>query len=83
MQTNDYGFELSAHPCANGDCDPTSMCQYKMREQGAAEYGADAWGPNGTLINTYSWFQVQTDFVSENDYANLWKIRTTITQGEN
>jgi len=29
------------------------------------------------------WFHVQTDFISYNNFANLWKVRTTIKQGEN
>jgi len=59
------------------------MCEYKMRKQGAEKYGIDAFGKNGTLVNTQSWFKVKTDFVTENDYSELWKIRTTITQDEN
>ena len=82
MQANDYGFELSAHPCANGECDAKSKCEYKMRKQGAEKYGADAFGKNGTMVDTRSWFQVQTDFVTENDYSEVWKVRTTIRQGE-
>jgi hypothetical protein len=35
MQANNYGFELSTHPCKNGECEATSMCDYKMRQQGA------------------------------------------------
>jgi len=58
MQTNDFGFELSAHPCANGDCDARSMCEYKMRDAASKEYGDEAFGPGGTIINTNGWFQV-------------------------
>jgi len=83
MQANDYGFELSTHPCANGECDDKSMCEYKMRKQGAEKYGEDAFGRNGTLIKSNSWFQVKTDFVTENDHSELWKVRTTIYQDEN
>lgn len=68
MQANDYGFELSTHPCKNGDCDARSKCDYQMREQGAADYGIDAFGPNGTIINTNEWFNVKTDFITMNNY---------------
>jgi hypothetical protein len=30
MQANPYGFNVSAHPCANGNCDYQSQCQYDM-----------------------------------------------------
>lgn len=81
MQTNPYGFDVAAHPCANGDCSAQSMCDYQMRNQGAEKYGMDAFGPGGTMIDTTYWFKVQTDFVSKNNYSDLYKIRTTIYQG--
>ena len=58
MQANDYGFELSTHPCKNGICNEKSRCDYNLRKQGAEKYGKDAFGPNGTMINTKDWFQV-------------------------
>jgi len=58
MQTNDYGFELSTHPCENGNCSDKSRCDYNLRKQGKEKYGADAFGPNGKMINTKDWFQV-------------------------
>jgi hypothetical protein len=30
MQANPYGFNVSAHPCKNGNCDASSQCQYDM-----------------------------------------------------
>jgi hypothetical protein len=30
MQANPYGFNVSAHPCSNGNCEPQSQCQYDM-----------------------------------------------------
>jgi len=83
MQANNYGFNVGANPCANGECDPLSQCMYDMREEGAAEYGSAAYGPGGTLINSYSTFNVKTEFMSMPDYSSLWGLRTTITQGEN
>jgi len=58
MQANDFGFELSTHPCAGGECDSRSMCEYKLRQQGAEKYGENAFGKNGTMINSQSWFSV-------------------------
>lgn len=52
MQSNNYGFELTAHPCKNGDCDKQSMCDYKLRSYGEAKYGSDAYGPGGSIIDT-------------------------------
>ena len=81
MQANKAGFNVSANPCANGTCDGVSQCQYDMSVQGKAKYGDDAYGPGGSLINTDSPFSVQTEFVSTKDYKQLWKLRTTLTQG--
>lgn len=74
---------MAVNPCEFGECDPVSQCTYKMREQGVETYGSGAFGPGGSLVDTNLWFHVQTDFVSHNNYANLWKVRTTIKQGEN
>jgi hypothetical protein len=80
MQANPYGFNVAAHPCKNGNCDAISMCNYDMIVQGEATYGKGAYGPNGTMINTNQPFDVKTEFVSDQTYANLHKIRTRITQ---
>ena len=42
MQANNSGFNLSA-----GD-----SCSLKMKEDGVAKYGEDAYGVNGSIINT-------------------------------
>lgn len=52
MQANPWGFEMAAHPCEYGECDPQSQCTYNMRKQGVELYGADAFGAGGTLIDT-------------------------------
>lgn len=52
MQANPYGFNMSAHPCHNGNCDYNSQCQYDMLKQGEETYGKNAYGPEGTLIRT-------------------------------
>jgi len=83
MQANPYGFQMSAHPCNNGTCDAQSQCDYKMREQGKTAYGEDAYGPNGTMVDTNRKFTVKTEFLSENGYQNLWGVRTRITQDDN
>ncbi len=56
MQANKWGFNMAAHPCANGNCDSASMCSYNMMNNGAKKYGPDAYGPGGSLINTFSPF---------------------------
>jgi len=68
MQANPYGFNVAAHPCANGTCDARSQCEYNMREQGKETYGEAAYGPGGSLIDTDLPFQVKTEFVSDRDY---------------
>jgi hypothetical protein len=81
MQANKYGFETKAHPCENGTCDAISQCIVGMQKQGAAKYGVEAYGPNGTRIDTNSDFHVKHEFVSTKDYKTLWKLRTTLSQG--
>ena len=83
MQANMYGFNVQAHPCANGTCDAKSQCDLNMKIDGVEKYGADAYGPDGTLINTRQAFSVKTEFVSDAAYVKLWKLRTTLMQGSN
>ena len=83
MQANKYGFNVAAHPCANGTCDAASQCDMNMKTDGIAKYGAGAYGPGGSLINTNNGFMVKTEFVSDADYVTLWALRTTLTQGGN
>ena len=70
-------------PCANGGCDATSQCSYTVAKEGVAKYGAGAYGRGGSLIDTNSEFTVKTEFVTKNSYADLWKVRTRLTQGSN
>jgi len=83
MQANNYGFQTGINPCSNGTCDAISQCMYDMREEGAATYGADSYGPGGSLINTYATFHVKTEFLSTANYASMWGMRTRISQGGN
>jgi len=53
-----------------------------MQNQGREWYGADAYGPGGTMIDTFSDFHVKTEFVATLDYEKFWKMRTTLTQGD-
>ena len=83
MQANNYGFNISANPCVNGSCDAISQCMWDMNTDGLAEYGSGAYGPGGSLINTYATFHVKNEFLSTPDYSSLWGLRTTLTQGTN
>ena len=80
MQSNNYGFELAAHPCADGECDAQSMCDYKLRDYGNRQYGSDSWGPNGSIIDTTQWFYMKTEFVTQHTYSSMWKVRTQVWQ---
>ena len=83
MEANPFGFHAQANPCSNGTCDALSQCQYEMKTQGVATYGEGAYGPGGSLIDTNSAFTVRTELISKNDYVDLWKIRSRLTQGAN
>jgi hypothetical protein len=80
MQANLYGFESKAHPCANGTCDAMSQCIIGMQKQGVRDYGEDAYGPNGSFIDTNAKFHVKNEFVSTTDYQTFWKLRTILSQ---
>ena len=54
-----------------------------MLKQGERTYGKNAYGPNGTIIKTTDKFTVKTEFISDEDYVDLWRMRTRITQGNN
>lgn len=81
MQANLFGFETKAHPCTNGTCDAISQCIIGMQNEGIEKYGADAYGPGGTIIDTSIAFKVFNEFVSDKSYMNFWKLRTTLSQG--
>lgn len=81
MEASKYGFNTNAHPCANGTCDARSQCDLKTKEDGIAKYGANAYGPGGSLINTAYQFGVKTEFISDADQTKLMKLRTTLAQG--
>ena len=68
MQANKAGFNVAAHPCSNGTCDAVSQCQYNMIVEGKEQYGADAYGPRGSIIDTNNAFKVKTEFISTTDY---------------
>jgi hypothetical protein len=68
MQANKAGFNVGAHPCANGTCDAISRCQYDLAVEGIELYGPDAYGPGGSIIDTNSQFNVKQAFVSTRDY---------------
>lgn len=76
MQSNPFGFETSARPCPDGQCEAASMCEYKVRDS----VGPNEYGPGGSIINTNNWFNIQNDLISDPNYNELWKLRTTIWQ---
>lgn len=80
MNANPYGFNVAAHPCNGSDCSAASQCDYDMKVQGVQKYGDYAYGPNGEMINTNEAFTVKTEFVSTANYADLWMLRTRISQ---
>ncbi len=69
MQANKNGFNVSA-----GD-----SCSLKMKEDGVAKYGENAYGVQGSIINTKKDFDVKTEFISDKDYTGVFKLRTTLT----
>ena len=83
MQANPFGFNVAANPCEGGSCDPVSQCKYDMAVEGKEKYGENAYGPNGTLIDTNQPFNVHTEFLSTSSYASLWGLRTKMTQNGN
>ncbi len=80
MQANPYGFNVAANPNPE---DFESQCQYNMATEGKARYGDEAYGPGGQLIDTNEPFHVHTEFMATSNYANMWGLRTTWTQGGN
>ena len=50
-----------------------------MMEQGVREYGSDAYGVGGSLIDTLGSFDVLTEFISDENYQAVHSIRTTLT----
>lgn len=81
MQANKGGFNVAMNPCNGGSCDAISQCQLNMSIQGKEQYGDDAYGPGGTLIDTSEPFRVHTEFMATGNYSTLWGLRTTLTQG--
>ena len=79
MQASIGGFGVSANPCEDGSCSETQACSYKIAAEGKEKYGAGAYGSSGSLIDTDNEFTVRTEFVTKNDFADLWKIRTRLT----
>lgn len=78
MQANRFGFESKAHPCSNGTCDALSKCAISMQEEASAT--SNSYGPGGSKIDTLKKFHVKNEYVSTEDYATFWKLRTIISQ---
>jgi len=60
MQANPYGFNTAVNNYENA----MSRCEYNMSVEGKEKYGSDAYGPGGSLIDTYRAFTVFTEFLS-------------------
>jgi len=80
FQASIYGFETKVNRCRNGKCDDHPQCILGTQEDMFDEYGADAYGPGGSIIDTYEPFQVKNEFISTPDQASFWKMRTELTQ---
>ena len=78
MQANPYGFNVAANPEPN----TTSQCQLNLATEGKARWGADAYGPGGSIIDTDEPFSVKTEFMATSNYARMWGLRTTWSQGD-
>lgn len=71
---------MQAHRCnKRSGCDPVDMCSYSMMKEGAEKYGTSAFGPGGDHINTDEKFSVKTEFVADQGYSYVHKIRTTLS----
>lgn len=75
FQADKYTWNSSVNPYGN-----VAVCGYDMAVEGVAKYGAGAYGPNGSKINTNFPFTVKTELVATANTANFWKLRTTLTQ---
>ena len=76
MQANKFGFNTSARACKDEYCNTFSQCEYKARDYDLL----NAYGPNGSLINTNNGFKVKTEFLSNEAQTTLTGLRTTLTQ---
>lgn len=73
MQANPFGFNTSSNPCPNGVCESTSQCELNMRDEVTKQnLDGNAYGPNGSIIDTNFPFTVKTEFLSDSDYSTLW-----------
>ena len=68
MEASKFGFATRVHACnGDDDCEPTD-CYNEMKNQGEALYGLDAYGPEGTIIDTNLPFNVKVEFVCDKGY---------------
>ena len=81
MEASKFGFATRVH-AFNGDDFEPSTCYNEMKNQGEAKYGLDAYGPEGTVIDTNLPFHVRIEFICDKKYDKLWAIRTRLKQGE-
>ncbi len=68
---------MQVHACNNGKCDAETQCKYNMMKDGQKKYGKNAYGVNGSIINTGKEFTVKTEFVTDTSYKAVWKLKTT------
>ena len=81
MEASKYGFATRIHPCNGDSCEPIECFnEIEMKDQGEGLYGLDAYGPEGTYIDTNLPFTVHVAFICDKGYDELWSVQTTLKQ---
>ena len=51
-----------------------------MKDQGEYQYSLDAYGPDGSIIDTNLPFNVKVEFLCDKSYNELWSVVTRLKQ---